>query len=439
MMMEADDGVSGEAASDEAREPAPVAGVGIGTGAGGSEVTAVRIEPDLEFLRALERHTGGTFKKCIQCGTCSVACDLSPDISPFPRKEVAWALWGFKERLLGDPDVWLCHQCHDCSTRCPRDCRPGDILAAVRSECVKEFAAPAFLGRWMDHPQYLLFLLAIPALLLSLSLLAGEWMAGWFDITRDTSEKVIFTYTSILPHWVINTFFGFFSILTIVASVFGVRRFWAALVAGDPRGGEPAFGKTLPQSILATFRRVFTHEDFTACAKERTRSSSHLLVVFGFLALGVVAFWVVVLRINPFVGDGMVYPFNFWSPWKILANIGGGALLAGCGLMIFNRLKDGKYAGANRYSDWFLIVTLTLVVVSGFACEVTHFIRLEPHRHAIYFAHLVLIFTLLMYLPYSKLAHVIYRTTAMVFAEYTGRNWGVNTGETASVSPRRDV
>jgi nitrate reductase gamma subunit len=57
-----------------------------------------------------------------------------------------------------------------------------------------------------------------------------------------------------------------------------------------------------------------------------------------------------------------------------------------------------------------------------------HYLRLEPHRHIAYFAHLVFAFTVLVYLPYSKLAHLAYRTAAMVFAEYSGR-------EVAAVAP----
>lgn len=90
--------------------------------------------------------------------------------------------------------------------------------------------------------------------------------------------------------------------------------------------------------------------------------------------------------------------------------------------MIKNRFLDQDHAGASSYFDWAFIGTLFLVVLSGFATEAMHLIRLEPHRHVIYFAHLVFICALFMYLPYSKFAHVFYRTTALAFAEYSGRN-----------------
>jgi quinone-modifying oxidoreductase subunit QmoC len=64
------------------------------------------------------------------------------------------------------------------------------------------------------------------------------------------------------------------------------------------------------------------------------------------------------------------------------------------------------------------------VVASGFATEILHYLRMSPHRHVAYLIHLVFVFSLLVYLPYSKFAHLLYRTTAMVMAERYGREAG---------------
>jgi len=49
------------------------------------------VEPDGDFIRRLSRQSGSKFLMCMQCGTCSATCAISPDTDPFPRKELAWA------------------------------------------------------------------------------------------------------------------------------------------------------------------------------------------------------------------------------------------------------------------------------------------------------------------------------------------------------------
>ena len=106
----------------------------------------------------------------------------------------------------------------------------------------------------------------------------------------------------------------------------------------------------------------------------------------------------------------------------MLANIGGVAVLVGCVLMIWERLTDRPNAGFSLFFDWAFLWTLFAVVFTGFVTEAMHYLRMVPHRHVIYFIHLVFVFSLLIYLPYSKFAHIFYRFTAMVFAERIGRD-----------------
>ena len=75
---------------------------------------ALLLKPDRRFVEEVVSAGGGDLKKCFQCATCSVACPISPENKPFPRKEMIAAGWGLKDKLMGDADIWLCQNCGDC-------------------------------------------------------------------------------------------------------------------------------------------------------------------------------------------------------------------------------------------------------------------------------------------------------------------------------------
>jgi hypothetical protein len=50
----------------------------------------------------------------------------------------------------------------------------------------------------------------------------------------------------------------------------------------------------------------------------------------------------------------------------------------------------------------------------------------------------VAVFYIIAYLPYSKLAHLFYRTAAMGYAAYVGRPFGVQAALAAAVAEKRD-
>jgi len=386
----------------------------------------VFVDPDLQFIRALSRSGGDSLKKCMQCGTCSAACPLSPDSHPFPRKEMAWANWGMKDRLMKDPDVWLCHHCNDCSTSCPRGTRPGDVLGGIRQQCILHYAFPRFLARWVSRPVFIPLLLAMPAVLLGLAIRYRDTLGEALGLAVPGEDIIVYSFMPSLPHWLINSFFGFFGLLAFLAAVVGLVRFVRGVKKSEVWGDDPRPVKGLFPSIWSVFIKVFSHDRFTSCETDHSRSISHFFVFFGFIALAVVTLWVLTGPYNPLIRGEFVYPFSFWSPWKLLANVGGVAVLLGLLLMIWERLYFGHLAGTSSYFDWALVWTLFLVVATGFSSEVLHYLRMVPHRQVAYFVHLVFVFALLIYLPYSKFAHMLYRTTAMVMAERYGREAGTH-------------
>jgi len=380
----------------------------------------IEFNPDLDFKESLARNVGLSFEKCFQCGTCSTTCSLSPDDAPFPRKEMAWAAWGLKDHLTSDPDIWLCYQCNDCSTRCPRGARPGDLLSSARQQAALRYALFPTVGRLFSRSSSILLLLAVPAILLAAGFLLKEPIEQALGISVSMGEQIHYSYSSVFPHWFLNSLFGLVTLFVILSFMVGARRLWNGFsVHYSNPGVNP--GGSLWSATVTVFKRIFLHENFSECTRSHSRHLSHMMVFFGFLSLTAVTIWVITLSINPIAGTYLIYPFGFWHPWKLLANVGGLALFLGTGLMIKDRLIGDDKAESHSYTDWFLLVTLFFVIASGFATEALHFVRLEPHRHIVYFFHLVFVMVLFVGLPFTKLSHVVYRTVALIYAEYNGR------------------
>jgi len=365
---------------------------------------AYLVKPDKNFKREILELAGESLEQCYQCATCSVICSLSPDGQPFPRKEMIWAQWGLKDKLIGDPDIWLCHRCSDCNTHCPRGAAPGDVLAAVRDYTITHYAVPSFMARAMARPGYLPLFLAVPALLM-LALLGGM---GYLHIPEGHVE-----YGHFFPHILMQVFFGGFAGLAFVVSVVGAWRFWADLERQAPGSRQ---GKGLVASVLGAVLDIFTHSRFRECSARGRRYYSHLLMFWGFAGLFVTTVGVVV---SVYLFDH--YPLPLWDPLKILGNLSTLALLAGLVLVIWDRATAPAATETSNSRDWTFIGILFTVTVTGLATEILRYADVRSLAYPVYFVHLTVVFALLMYLPYSRFAHMIYRSVALVHARYSGR------------------
>ncbi len=351
------------------------------------------VQPDTKFLREVIGSGGADLKKCYQCATCSVVCTLSTDEAPFPRRQMLAAQWGLKDRVLSDPAIWLCHNCGDCTTHCPRGARPGDVFGALRREAIKYFTWPRFLGRWVNNPQMLPLLVLVPLLLFG-----ALWAWG---PEADSVYPGRMEFANQFPIPVLEALFFSLSGFVLLSFAIGMTRFVRALRAG---------GATAPilANLPGTLAEIATHRRFADCGAERTRYWGHLLTLWGFVGLAAVG---TIVGLGHMAG--LVHtPLAATSPLKIFANLAAAGSLIGVATLVADRAGDPLKRTRSTYFDWFFLIVLAGVIVTGFASQ---FLRQGqvPGMYLVYYVHLVLIFLLLGYAPYSKLAHFCYRTVAM--------------------------
>jgi quinone-modifying oxidoreductase, subunit QmoC len=370
--------------------------------------TTQTVEPDLEFKRKILALGAHDLTSCYQCGTCSVVCPLSTEDNPFPRKEMVWVQWGLKDRLLADPNVWTCHQCAICSTYCPRDAKPADVMAALRDYSIMHYAVPQSIGKGIRQPRYLPLLFAFPALLL-LAILAG--LGHLSSLPQGT-----IVFSKFFPVRVIEVTFVAAVGCAIFAAISGALRYWNAMKRFSEKDGVD-----VSKGVWSALSDIFRHKRFRECLDERVgvRPSykshlytTHALIFYGFLGL-LITTTSVGIGIYAF---GYLTPWPIWHPVKILGNLSGIAVIVACGIFLYRRLKDGKNAGKSTYSDWLFLSVLGLTVLTGFMSETTRLGGVRQLAYWTYFVHLMFIFFLLVYLPYSKFAHLAYRFTAMLHA-----------------------
>jgi quinone-modifying oxidoreductase subunit QmoC len=365
---------------------------------------ATTISPSRAFREQLFRRGAGDAARCFQCATCSAVCDLATPETVFPRRQMLWAQWGLVERLVADPSIWLCHQCNDCTVRCPRDARPGDAMQALRSLMVEELGAPRFMARLVGRAAWTWpLLLGLPVLLWALYIQA----VNGFVVPRTP-----LVYGDVVPVWMIYSVFLPAAAFAVAAAAAGARRCWSAWGAGTTRNG------TLLRGLAAVAADILWHRRFGRCGAARPRRSGHLLLLWGFLgALATTTLLGVLMDVF-----GVKTPLPQLHPVKILGNVSAVLLGAGVIWLVAKRFTDEKTAGRSRAFDWFLLALVVLVVFSGIGAElVRHYALPVPLALAVYVLHLGTVLSLFLTFPFSKFAHALYRTLAMAHEQLTSQ------------------
>jgi quinone-modifying oxidoreductase subunit QmoC len=315
---------------------------------------------------------------------------------------MVWAQWGLKEKFLGNPDVWLCQQCNDCTAYCPRGAKPAEVLGAIRKQSIQQYSTPGFLACLVNSKKFMPILFLLPAILLVL-------VAKGFSFTDD-----VVVFTNMFPVFTIQLVFMPALAFGVIIGFMGVMKFWK-----DMKQAQGVSSGNLVGSIISTTTEFLGHSKFKDCDVSKDRFLSHFLVFYSFVALAIATgFGVIYIDI---LHKPSPFAFGYGTPVKLFGVIGALGLFLGALLMIINRFKNAGKVGLGSYFDWLLITIVSVIMASGILSYLTRIANIQGIAYPVYFIHLVFVFSLFVYLPYSKLAHMFYRGTALVFNKYSGR------------------
>ena len=106
------------------------------------------------------------------------------------------------------------------------------------------------------------------------------------------------------------------------------------------------------------------------------------------------------------------------DPLKILSNVFAASLITGTSYFLVVRVVEARRGTRSSFFDWVFLLNVLLAGVSGVATEIVRVADVRAFAYPTYFVHLMIVLVLALTLPYTKLAHAVYRILAVAGREY---------------------
>ncbi|MDH4184603.1 MAG: hypothetical protein OEV92_10300, partial [Nitrospinota bacterium] len=291
-----------------------------------------------------------------------------------------------------------------------------------RNISFKHYAAFDFMGDMLLGAKWIWLLLLVPVV----------WIGGMISVAARPGfmEMKPIVFSNMMPVHAIDAIFIPAASLMALSALIGLSRFWRDLKKGSPGLATPA-GSPIP-AALAVIKGIALHEKMGKCVTNSYRYSSHLMAMYGFFALMATTTCVALMYwINKLhLGSVASTPLALSHPVKILGNLGALLAVTGVTMIVSRRFgQSGEKTGSLTYYDSHFILVLYITILTGILSEILRLLDVAPLAFGTYFVHLVMVFTLIIYAPFSKFAHLMYRFTAMTFAKMGRRERPVGSGD----------
>ncbi len=340
---------------------------------------------------------------CNACRYCEGFCAV------FPAMEL--------RRTFTDQDLTflasLCHNCRGCYYAC-QYAPPHEFnlnvprsLAALNQETYRELSWPKVMKGFFRNNGLIVSLVAAlsVALVLLLTLLLQESDVLFASHTGSGAFYRVIPYTAMVVP------FSLIAVLLVIGLWKGFTNLWRAT-------GEPTQSlKRRPahvQAVWDVLRLKYLDGGGHGCNYPDDRFSMirrnfHHAVFYGFmlcLTSTIVAFFY-----DHFLH--MPAPYPFWSWPVLLGTIGGLALMAGTGGMLYLKWKMDKKPALQETTGMDVVFAMLLLLTS-FTGLLLLCLRATPAMGTLLAIHLGFVLALFITMPYGKFVHAVYRYAALV-------------------------
>jgi len=340
------------------------------------------------FNKEIEKYGSINYNACYNCGTCTAVCSLSTEEDSFPREMVRLSALGLEDDIKASLKPWECYYCGECSTHCPQEANPGELMMSLRRYLTAQYDWTGLSGL-----MYKSLPLSIAAFILTFAGVIAFAVSVGFEL------KEMLNYGHLFEGIAIGTI-GFVILLP------NIVRMWYFTIL-KPKVKVP-FMKYV-KSMGELFVHMFTQKRALGCDDNQFRWFEHFILVIGYLSL---LFTTVVL--NWFNMER-----SFLHPITILGYVMSAIVFVVTVDFVGSRMKKNKEVSKHSQpSDIFFVVWLFFMGLTAFMVRLFIDLDILEMNKWLYIFHLtVLVQWALIIVPFGKWTHFLYRSFAMYFAK----------------------
>lgn len=365
---------------------------------------------DPSLADELSAYGGKTIEACRTCRNCSAECPLSREATRNLRKAIHRLQSNQREELAASPEPWLSCYCAECSTACPHDASPGELMTALRRYLTACYDWTGLSRRLFLSPPWQIGVTAgITVIVTALFALSGAFRPE----RMATPHVSLHTFMPVGLLQYANRVLGGLVLLLLAVNAYRMKR---SIIGGDKGLVIPLLLYTMElTSLFGHGLKQLRRGEL----ERRSRWIGTLLLVAA--CTGMLLLTMVFLpRFYPDTAA-----FHMTSIFGYFATA---VFLCWCTAAVFARWRGRESVRARFHRmDWAFVVQLSLTGTTGLGLGVFRLLDLPYPTYVIYVLHLGFVVSLLVVqVPFGTWSGLLYRPLAayLVGVQLRAREYG---------------